>query len=101
MLMAGDAAGFVDPFVGDGISLALRGGSLAAQCLLPFFAGEIGLKEATGRYCEAYGRQLAHVFRISSKLRRMLVLPRMVRTPVVSLLAKSPRITRYLVKKTR
>ena len=43
MLMVGDAAGFVDPFVGDGISLALRGGALAAHCLASFFAGETSL----------------------------------------------------------
>ena len=40
MLMVGDAAGFVDPFVGDGISLALRGGALAAHCLGSFFSGK-------------------------------------------------------------
>ena len=43
ILMVGDAAGFVDPFVGDGISLALRSGALAAQSLGPFFGGEISL----------------------------------------------------------
>ncbi len=43
MLMVGDAAGFVDPFVGDGISLALRGGALAAHCLGSFFSGEASL----------------------------------------------------------
>ena len=36
MLMVGDSAGFVDPFVGDGISLALRSGALAARCLQLF-----------------------------------------------------------------
>ncbi len=46
ILMAGDAAAFVDPFVGDGISLALRSGSLAGECLLPFFAGKLSLAEA-------------------------------------------------------
>src|SRR5450432_237000 len=33
VLNVGDAAAFVDPFVGDGISLALRSGSLAAECV--------------------------------------------------------------------
>ena len=50
MLMVGDAAGFVDPFVGDGISLALRGGALAAHCLESFFSGEASLLEAARRY---------------------------------------------------
>ena len=41
VLLAGDAAGFVDPFVGDGIALALRSGTAAARCLLPFWRGEV------------------------------------------------------------
>lgn len=34
LLLAGDAAGFVDPMTGDGMHLALRGGQLAAQVSL-------------------------------------------------------------------
>lgn len=34
LLLAGDAAGFVDPMTGDGIHLALRGGQLAAEAVL-------------------------------------------------------------------
>ena len=39
LLLAGDAAGFVDPMTGDGIHIALRGGLLAAEVLLDV-AGE-------------------------------------------------------------
>jgi menaquinone-9 beta-reductase len=101
ILMAGDAAGFVDPFVGDGISLALRSGALAAQCLLPFFAGKVSLAQAVRRYSEQYQRQFASVFQSSSKIRRMLLLPRAFRRPIVSFLANMPATTRYLVRKTR
>jgi flavin-dependent dehydrogenase len=101
ILMAGDAAGFVDPFVGDGISLALRSGSLAAQCLKSFFAGEASLPDAVRRYSRAYKESLLPVFRASSKIRRMLVLPGYVRRPVLSFLESSPAITTYLVRKTR
>jgi len=41
------------------------------------------------------------VFRASSTIRRMLVLPGYVRKPVLSLLESSPAITNYLVRKTR
>lgn len=101
ILMAGDAAGFVDPFVGDGISLALRSGSLAAQCLKPFFAGQASLPNAVRHYRQAYQASLMPVFRASSKIRRMLVLPGYVRRPVLSILENSPAITSYLVRKTR
>ena len=101
ILMVGDAAGFVDPFVGDGISLAVRSGSLAAQCLMPFFAGEISVQRAVQDYCETYQRKLAPVFRASSTLRRMLILPRVVRIPLLFLLSRTPSVARYMVRKTR
>jgi menaquinone-9 beta-reductase len=101
ILMAGDAAAFVDPFVGDGISLALRSGRLAGECLLPFFAGDISLPEALRNYRSSYERRLVAVFRTSSKIRRMLELPQTIRTPILYLLEKTPAITRYLVAKTR
>jgi menaquinone-9 beta-reductase len=97
----GDAAGFVDPFVGDGISLALRSGLLAARCLKSFFAGESALPDAARRYSQAYRESLLSVFRASSKIRRMLVLPAYVRRPFLSILESSPAITNYLVRKTR
>jgi len=101
MLMVGDAAGFVDPFVGDGISLALRSGALAAECLAPFFKGAASLQQSASRYAEQYEQKLAFVFRSSSRIRGMLQWPRAVRTPIISLLSNSPAATRYLVKKTR
>jgi flavin-dependent dehydrogenase len=101
ILMVGDAACFVDPFVGDGISLALRSGALAAECVIPWFRGETGLAEASRRYCGEYVRQFGAVFQNSSKIRRMLRLPEAVRRPVVALLAKVPAATQYLVRKTR
>ena len=101
ILMVGDAAAFVDPFVGDGISLALRSGALAARCLIPFFAGNASHLEAARNYCARYERDLSPVFRASSQIRRMLSWPRSLRTPILFLLAKTPAVTRYLISKTR
>ncbi len=101
ILLAGDAAAFVDPFVGDGISLALRSGRLAGECLVPFFADTVSLPEAARDYRAIYDRQLSPVFRTSSKIRRMLSLPQTVRVPILRLLEKSPMFTRFLVSRTR
>jgi flavin-dependent dehydrogenase len=101
ILLAGDAAGFVDPFVGDGISLALRSGALAAECLASFIGGEVSLADARSLYRQTYERQLAPVFRASSKLRRMLLLPLSVRVPMLFILENVPAAARYLVSKTR
>jgi len=101
MLLVGDAAGFVDPFVGDGISLALRSGAMAAGCLIPFFRSEKSIAEASHSYEQAYRKHLAPVFRASSRIRYTLRLPRRVRKPVLFALEKNPAVTQFLVSKTR
>lgn len=101
MLQIGDAATFVDPFVGDGISLALRSGALAAECLYSFFRGECSLDQAAALYRSAYRERLSHVFTISSVLRGLLRWPRIVRRPMLSLASLTPYLTRQMVKITR
>ena len=101
MLLVGDAATFVDPFIGDGISLALRSGALASQCLGRFFAGQQSLKSAVRAYDEAYRKSLVPVFRSSSVLRKLLSFPRAVRRPVLSFLQHTPALTAQLVRFTR
>jgi flavin-dependent dehydrogenase len=101
MLQVGDSATFVDPFIGDGISLALRSGDLAGNCLNRFFRNEISLDSATADYARLYQTRLAPVFRASSRLRNLLRWPAVVRKPVLSILEKTPSITRRLVTMTR
>ena len=97
----GDAAGFVDPFVGDGISLALHGGNLAARSLTPFLRGECELEASEQRYAQSYRRALQPVYRVSSLFRRLLRIPRPLRVPFLSACERSPRLARYLVEATR
>jgi flavin-dependent dehydrogenase len=101
VLNAGDAASFVDPFVGDGISLALKGGNLAAQSLSRYFRGECGLAEAGRDYERFYGRCLRPVYSVSSVLRKLLGIPRPMRAPFLAACEHSPRLAQYLVKATR
>lgn len=101
VLLVGDAAGFVDPFVGDGISLALRSGALAAECLLSFFRRAISLEQASSQYANEYRKQLTPVFRSSARIRSILSWPRSVRAPIVALFSNLPAATRYLVRNTR
>lgn len=91
VLCAGDAAGFVDPFVGDGITLALRGGCLAAEAVL---------RHDPAWYEREYKRRLAPVFHNASWLRRMMELPGIMRRPIISTL-RAPSIGRALVNATR
>jgi menaquinone-9 beta-reductase len=101
ILLAGDAATFVDPFVGDGISMALRSGKLAAESLQDFFQNKSTLEQVCEQYRLRYQNNLGRIYRASSKIRRMLKIPPRIRKPFVFLLEKSPAATRYLVQKTR
>jgi flavin-dependent dehydrogenase len=98
---AGDAAGFVDPFVGDGISLALRGGNMAARSLSTFLRGECEQEQSLEEYTQSYRQALRPVYRASSLLRKFLGVPRGLRAPFLSVCENSPRLARYLVEATR
>jgi len=101
MLQVGDAATFVDPFIGDGISLALRSGALASKCLAGFLQGSRTLVESAALYEQFYTRNLAPVFRASSVLRNLLRVPSIIRRPAMSLLQRTPALTRQIVRMTR
>lgn len=101
VLQVGDAAAFVDPFVGDGISLALRSGALAAECLQSFFRNECSLQQTAQLYSRAYQERLGRVFKISSMLRGWLRWPRPIRRPMFSLISRTEFISRQMVKLTR
>lgn len=47
LLLAGDAAGFIDPMTGDGLRFAVRGGELAAAVALAAFAGKLSSPHRT------------------------------------------------------
>jgi flavin-dependent dehydrogenase len=76
LLLAGDAAGFVDPMTGDGLRFALRGGELAAEAAL--FELQTGIP-AYHRLNEARRREFAGKWRINRALRALVGSPRGVR----------------------
>ncbi len=100
MLLAGDSAGFIDPFAGDGISLALHAGSLAAESLLLFLDGQRPLEESHQRYRDAYLRRFAPAFRNAARLRRLLAVPGWLRSRLLGLMRTRP-IASMIVRGTR
>jgi flavin-dependent dehydrogenase len=75
VLRAGDAAGFIDPFAGDGISLALRSGTLAAEHLRSVWGNGCDVDLAAREYADSYRRHFAKLFRRTALLRRALATP--------------------------
>lgn len=69
MLLAGDAAAFIDPFAGDGISLALHSGTLAGESLMPFLQSACSLEEVRRNYRAVYMKQFAPAFHNAARVR--------------------------------
>lgn len=100
ILLAGDAAGFIDPFAGDGISLALRSGQAAAQCLKQFLNSEVSLGAACQEYKAVYREQFAPSIAASTRVRKLVSWPGAARSLAVQML-RIPGVLPYVIRKTR
>lgn len=100
MLCTGDATAFIDPFAGDGISLALHGGALAAEALTRFFRNECSISQVLDDYRIAYHARFARTFRNAARLRMLLAAPNWIRSRLMGLVQTRP-IASMVVRGTR
>lgn len=100
ILLAGDAAGFIDPFAGDGISLALRSGQAAVDCLRSFLSGKAPLDSACQSYEAVYRQQFAPLIAASTRMRKLISLPGIAR-PVALQMLRIPGVLPFVIRKTR
>ncbi len=68
VLLAGDAAGFIDPFTGQGVYLALRGGIAAGRAV----AATVASSSSSRTPIERYGADLSGEMRRRAKLARIV-----------------------------
>ena len=98
-LLAGDAAGFLDPFTGDGISQALLAGRLAAECVARACTDD---PESLLLAADAYRRRLRQAvgssYRVAGLLRLLVRAPAELQEFAAMFL---PGIGARLVSKTR
>jgi flavin-dependent dehydrogenase len=76
LLLAGDAAGFVDPMTGDGLRFAIRGGELAAHAAL--VALEHGWSGVHAQLAEQRRREFGGKWRFNRALRTLVASPGIV-----------------------
>ncbi len=100
MFMVGDSAGFIDPFCGDGISIALHSGLLAAQALQSALQSNCSLESALGEYARAYHKAFRRQFFWAGWLRYLVGLPRATRL-AARVARGSDRLRRKLFFATR
>jgi len=75
LLLAGDAAGFIDPMTGDGLRLALAGAELAAAVTLEVLAGTVSPATAHLLLAERRRRAFAAKWRFNRTLRSLVTSP--------------------------
>jgi flavin-dependent dehydrogenase len=95
LLLAGDAAGFIDPMTGDGLRIAMRGAELAAAAALE----ALGARERTSDAWQLAAhrkRDLGAKLRVNRVLRALVDVPAGV--SAAALIAPAvPSILRYLI----
>ena len=95
-LLIGDAAGFLDPFTGEGIHAALRSAELAVGAALPaLLAGPPGPPECHG-YAAAWQREFGAKWRLCTALQLAIRRPALAEW-LVSRLRRRPTLTTFLM----
>ena len=97
-LMVGDASGFIDPFTGEGISMALHSGGLAARTVAAMLLEGFSAEHAGEIYGQGLARAVQRSYRIAAITRCMVHGPEWLRRLIATPL---PWIGRHLVLRTR
>lgn len=94
LILAGDAAGFIDPMTGDGLRFAFRGGELSAAAALQALAlGWTGIHRMLAR---ARASEFGTKWRLNRALRALVGSPRAV-TAATSVARVAPAVFRALI----
>ena len=75
LLLAGDAAGFIDPITGDGLRFALRGAELAAEVALDVLAGRYHSTQAPAELAARRAAAFAGKWRVNRAIRLVVASP--------------------------
>ena len=96
LLLAGDAAGFIDPMTGDGLRFAVRGGELAAAAALE--ALEHGWTGVHRRLAERRRVEFAGKWRFDRMLRALVGSPRAVEAAALGA-SVAPGVLRAIISR--
>lgn len=100
ILIAGDAAGLIAPLTGDGMSMALRGGQMAAAFVHRCLSGELSAANLPGAYASEWRRTFDRRLWLGRLLQACMLQPRLLSSGL-RILNRMPTLGRYLVDRTR
>jgi menaquinone-9 beta-reductase len=96
VLLAGDAAAFIDPMTGQGVYLALRGGELAAEAAVGVLDGPGPTRRGLAGYEEARRRAFGDIFLLSRLLQGIALRPRLAAHAVRRMAVRPDVGTRFI-----
>lgn len=97
-LLAGDASGFLDPFTGEGISMALHSGRLAASAIAGLLDGRMSSERAVETYRQILESAVKQSYRFASLARALMSAPAWVQNLSA---ASLPWLGSWLLRETR
>ena len=96
ILFIGDAAGFLDPFTGQGIYLALHSAYLAAMTAHHALSHEDVSRQSLRQYYDAHHHAFRHKYRLSTLIQLGIRVP-WVADRVINRLARTPTLADTIV----
>ena len=99
VLLTGDAAGMITPLCGNGMSIALHSGKLAAQQVREFLAGKISRSEMEKTYSLKWNKLFSKRMKAGRALQR-LMLNNWLISFTISVGKIFPGIIKYLIRQT-
>jgi flavin-dependent dehydrogenase len=97
LLLAGDAAGFIDPMTGDGLRFALAGAELAAAVALDVIAGRTSIDRAHLELAAKRRAAFTNKWRFNRTLRSLVASPRGV-TAAAAFGAVAPALFESIIR---
>ena len=95
-MLIGDAAGFLDPFTGEGIYAALRSAELAVECALPSLQEPSATVQDLPAYSEAWQRDFHAKWCLCTALQHAIHRP-LLAEGIVACLARVPTLSSRLM----
>jgi flavin-dependent dehydrogenase len=99
VLMTGDAAGMITPLCGNGMSMAMHAGKLAAEQIDRFLKGQISREGMERVYKRNWEAQFSKRMRTGRLLQRIIIHRRLNNT-VIGVLKHFPRVVNWLIRQT-
>lgn len=99
MIMAGDAAGLITPLSGNGMSMALHGGKLAAESCISFLREDRSRVEMENHYRRQWRKLFQHRMSTGRLFQRIFYRPSAVGF-LIKLCAYLPFVGKILIRKT-